>query len=243
MTETCLHLKLEINNWEHTKSVASTKIEVHIIQIFILQPNTTKTTQLFVIHIQTRSLSPFTFRIRICHHGISLHFNTHSLFRATEETLQVLLLDDKIVHKMITMDWKVKVILGPSGYIMIFMPEAGWVLFTQHLLQHNYVCIQQFLSPEGHVPMDIWGLFYKHGLTGIKTWTTNHTHTFLWDVITHPSPTCNSNLSKLPVKLWHGWVTTSHCLPPTVCMDIISYICHNPDVGLTNLLLKGFPNL
>ena len=45
------------------------------------------------------------------------------------ETPRVLLLDDKI-----TMDGKVKVILGSCGYMLIFISEAEWVLCTQTLI-------------------------------------------------------------------------------------------------------------
>ena len=50
---------------------------------------------------------------------------------------------------------------------------------------------------------NLWGPFYYDGVTEIRTWVSNHTHGFMWYVITHPC--FNFNL-----KLWHGWVLASH---------------------------------
>ena len=47
-------------------------------------------------------------------------------------------------------------------------------------------------------------------LSRIKAWISNYIPSFVWDVITHPCPNFNGSLAKLPLKLGHGWVITSH---------------------------------
>ena len=56
------------------------------------------------------------------------------------------------------------------------------------------------------------GLLFSHGLTGIMVAISNHIHDFMWDIIAHPCPKFNSDLTNPPtLKLGHGWVITSHC--------------------------------
>ena len=50
------------------------------------------------------------------------------------------------------------------------------------------------------------GVWY--GLTEIKSWTCNHNHYLIWDVINHPC--FNGGLTKPPLKLEYGRVIASH---------------------------------
>ena len=52
-----------------------------------------------------------------------------------------------------------------------------------------------------------------------------------YDVFTHPCPNFNSSLAKPPLKLWHGWVITSHMTD--VITGMITYPFHNFNGGLT----------
>ena len=42
-------------------------------------------------------------------------------------------------------------------------------------------------------------------------WLRNPVKYFLWDIMTHPYPKCNGGLTKMPLKLAHGWLITPHC--------------------------------
>ena len=44
------------------------------------------------------------------------------------------------------------------------------------------------------------GPFYKHGLTLIQAWMSNHTHSEMWGEITYPFP--NFNVSTVEVWEW-----------------------------------------
>ena len=54
------------------------------------------------------------------------------------------------------------------------------------------------------------GPFYKHVLTYIRACISNHTHCFMWNVISHPGLNFNGGLTKHPLKFGHGWVIKSH---------------------------------
>ena len=54
------------------------------------------------------------------------------------------------------------------------------------------------------------GPFYWWRLPKMREWISNYNNVFVWDVITPPCPNFNGSLAKLPLKLWHGWVITSH---------------------------------
>ena len=43
----------------------------------------------------------------------------------------------------------------------------------------------------------------------IGAWVWNYMRGFLWFVISHPWPNINGDLTKAPLNLWHGWVSTS----------------------------------
>ena len=55
----------------------------------------------------------------------------------------------------------------------------------------------------------IWDPLYKHGLTGIGTRICNCIHSFLRDVINHPSPDFNDGIIKPMLMLGHGWIIAS----------------------------------
>ena len=44
----------------------------------------------------------------------------------------------------------------------------------------------------------------------IRAWISNYIHIKQWDVIIHPCPNFDNDLTKPPLKLRHGWVVTSH---------------------------------
>ena len=52
---------------------------------------------------------------------------------------------------------------------------------------------------------------------------------FQWEVIIHPRPNFNGDLTKLQFKLGNGWLVTHHCLHE------IMYACPYRDAGLVNL--------
>ena len=51
-------------------------------------------------------------------------------------------------------------------------------------------------------PDFFWGPFYKHGLTSIPAWISNHIHHKVWDEITYPFP----NFNGTTVEVWE-WVS------------------------------------
>ena len=69
-----------------------------------------------------------------------------------------------------------------------------------------------------HMKLDLNGLCTGHPiwdymvLSEIRAWISNHTHGFIWDIITLPSPNFNSSLTKPPSKLGHDWIIASHFL-------------------------------
>ena len=49
-----------------------------------------------------------------------------------------------------------------------------------------------------------------HRLSKIMTWICCHIYSFLWENYTSMAPNFNSALPKPSLKLWHGWLITSH---------------------------------
>ena len=48
----------------------------------------------------------------------------------------------------------------------------------------------------------IWGHFYKHGLTSIPTWMSNHMPSKDWDEITYPFPNFNGCTVDSTIYKW-----------------------------------------
>ena len=59
---------------------------------------------------------------------------------------------------------------------------------------------------------------------------SNSTNDFIWEFNTCPSHNLNGSLSEPLDNIRHGWVVISG-----VCINVITYPCLNPDVGLTDL--------
>ena len=67
--------------------------------------------------------------------------------------------------------------------------KTVWVLLTDVIRSRNiwYRFIDTRINLERNMPnIDIWAPFYKHGLTLISAWISNHVHYKLWDEITYP---------------------------------------------------------
>ena len=64
-----------------------------------------------------------------------------------------------------------------------------------------------------------WSPFYKHGLTLITAWISNHMSSKVWEEITHPFP----NFNGATVEVWE-WLSN---FIPNFTMDIITYPCYD----------------
>ena len=109
---------------------------------------------------------------------------------------------------------------------------------------HRYVLLSQYLfAVEWQGQGNNYCCLSRLALTVIGAWISlNNIHTFLWDVITHPCPNFNGSLVKLPLKLGHGWVITSHIkLWMLLCIHVL--ISVKPVKGPLVLKLKVLNSL
>ena len=63
------------------------------------------------------------------------------------------------------------------------------------------------------------GPFYKHGLTLIPAWISNHIHYKVWDEITYPF----LNFNGATVEVWE-WINN---FIPYIIVDVITYPCRD----------------
>ena len=95
------------------------------------------------------------------------------------------------------------------------------------------------VNPDGYLTSDrrrlfvvIWGSFYIHSLTEIRTWLIDNILYSMWDVITHSFPNMNGGSLKQTAVEVRTWMNNQI---PLIYGDAFTQTWHNPGVALANI--------